>query len=421
MHVSASRFPALNSNTDSIMYNIHRCVLIVLAGTTPSALAQATFTGLGVLPGFTNSYAQHLSADGLTVSGSCSDGQSSIHAFLWKNGVMQDIGIPPGGNYSQGGPLNPDGTILIGEIGPTQRPARWTQATGVLVDLGLPTTANFVTSSVSADGSTIWGYGGSSPITPRVYTWTAATGVQFFALPANSTASYGGDASADGTVVAGSAMISGSMRPVRWVNGVPVPITLPGGFTQGDGIAISADGLVITGSITDTGNVRRVLRWTAAGGVQNLGGTFGGGREINSDGSVIVGWQAPLGWNRAFFWTSATGIVDLETHLLSLGVNLDGWTIEAAQGVSADGRTILGQGTHNGVTEGFLVRLPQACYANCDGSTGTPRLTAGDFQCFINIFAAADSRANCDGSTVAPVLTANDFMCFINKFAGGCS
>jgi hypothetical protein len=61
------------------------------------------------------------------------------------------------------------------------------------------------------------------------------------------------------------------------------------------------------------------------------------------------------------------------------------------------------------------------CYANCDGSTGAPLLTANDFQCFLNKFAAGDSYANCDGSTGVPALTANDFQCYLNKFAAGCS
>ncbi len=60
------------------------------------------------------------------------------------------------------------------------------------------------------------------------------------------------------------------------------------------------------------------------------------------------------------------------------------------------------------------------CYANCDGSAGTPVITANDFQCFIDRFAAGDSYANCDGSTGTPRLTSNDFQCFINKVAGGC-
>ncbi len=62
-----------------------------------------------------------------------------------------------------------------------------------------------------------------------------------------------------------------------------------------------------------------------------------------------------------------------------------------------------------------------ACYANCDGSTATPVLTANDFQCFLNAFASAAPYANCDGSTTSPVLTANDFQCFLNSYAAGCT
>ncbi len=61
-----------------------------------------------------------------------------------------------------------------------------------------------------------------------------------------------------------------------------------------------------------------------------------------------------------------------------------------------------------------------SCYANCDGSSGSPSLTSNDFQCFINAFAAGLASANCDGSTGTPSLTANDFQCFINAFAAGC-
>jgi len=61
-----------------------------------------------------------------------------------------------------------------------------------------------------------------------------------------------------------------------------------------------------------------------------------------------------------------------------------------------------------------------SCYANCDHSTGTPRLTGNDFVCFINAYAGGQSYANCDGSTGTPQLTGNDFVCFINQYATGC-
>lgn len=67
-----------------------------------------------------------------------------------------------------------------------------------------------------------------------------------------------------------------------------------------------------------------------------------------------------------------------------------------------------------------IARFICTCRANCDGSNVAPYLTANDFQCFINKFAAGDAFANCDGSTGTPVLTANDFQCFINSYAAGC-
>lgn len=58
------------------------------------------------------------------------------------------------------------------------------------------------------------------------------------------------------------------------------------------------------------------------------------------------------------------------------------------------------------------------CYANCDLSTAFPKLTANDFMCFINKFAAKDPYANCDGGTS---INAADFACFLNRYAAGCS
>jgi photosystem II stability/assembly factor-like uncharacterized protein len=73
------------------------------------------------------------------------------------------------------------------------------------------------------------------------------------------------------------------------------------------------------------------------------------------------------------------------------------------------------------VTHGRGIYLGDAtvavCYANCDGSTGTQLLTANDFACFLNAYAAGQSYADCDG---VGGLTANDFSCFLNAYAGGC-
>lgn len=59
-----------------------------------------------------------------------------------------------------------------------------------------------------------------------------------------------------------------------------------------------------------------------------------------------------------------------------------------------------------------------ACYPNCDQSSGSPLLTANDFQCFLTSYVNASSYADCDG---VGGLTANDFQCFLTRYTAGCS
>ena len=46
----------------------------------------------------------------------------------------------------------------------------------------------------------------------------------------------------------------------------------------------------------------------------------------------------------------------------NLGVNLNGWQLKYATGVSADGMTIVGYGTNpDGNTEGWIATIPEPC------------------------------------------------------------
>ncbi len=84
-------------------------------------------------------------------------------------------------------------------------------------------------------------------------------------------------------------------------------------------------------------------------------------------------------------------------------------------------RDYISQGDKDGLISRYGAANPCGCYANCDCSSSAPRLTANDFQCFLNSFANGASAANCDQSSSAPVLTANDFQCFLNAYSAGCS
>ena len=77
-------------------------------------------------------------------------------------------------------------------------------------------------------------------------------------------------------------------------------------------------------------------------------------------------------------------------------------TIDGGGGTSTGGTFVLsmtiGQPDAGDLSGGTLVLAggfwaaqaggPVPCYANCDGSTGSPALTANDFQCFVNSYAA---------------------------------
>src|SRR5262249_49095670 len=67
-----------------------------------------------------------------------------------------------------------------------------------------------------------------------------------------------------------------------------------------------------------------------------------------------------------------------------------------------------------------LISNYPTCYPNCDDSTAMPCLNVLDHICYLNRFAAGDTRANCDGSTTPPVLNVQDFGCFLMSFAAGC-
>ncbi|GEM_PF-3391555 len=86
---------------------------------------------------------------------------------------------------------------------------------------------------------------------------------------------------------------------------------------------------------------------------------------INGDGSAIVGYSNFITSLHAFLWTPALGMVDLQTYLPTLGIDLTNWTLTNAIAVSDDGRTIVGRGGYDAVPGpggniglGWVVTIP---------------------------------------------------------------
>ena len=225
-----------------------------------------------------------------------------------------------------------------------------------IVGNAAPHSANAIT----ADGSVVVGKGQINASIPGAFRWSAATG----AVRLDSLAGYA-DAealgvSADGTVIVGASYFGPSgeqAQAVRWVadglGGFTVEALgdLPGGNFMSRAVAVSADGTLVLG-ISESDRGQEAFIWTATGGMQGLGDGTGELRAMSADGSVIVGgsviWDANNGTRSLFQVLTESGIAGLEN-----------WSGMGAIGITADGRTIVGEGTNpDGDQEGWRVVLP---------------------------------------------------------------
>ncbi len=149
--------------------------------------------------------------------------------------------------------------------------------------------------------------------------------------------SWAFDVSADGRTVVGSSQygaigVSSLMQAFVWTKatGQVALGDLNGGQLSSLGQAVSADGSVVVGETEG-----HAFRWTAAGGMEDLGEWFALG--VSADGATLVGYQeVPFVGRVGVRWTRAGGLEDLGS--------LPGNTVDAfLADASADGTTLLGQ------------------------------------------------------------------------------
>ena len=316
-------------------------------------------------------------------------------SVVWVDGVISNLQVPAG---AMG--VSADGSVITGTgfVGPDFGAFRWEATPGCNPEIPGNTCATLLdfgrAGGISDDGAVI---GGSSAFPRIAVHWEAGVTTVLGHMTGSEgvfTRSEVSAVSGDGSTLVGGAEIIEGVRFEAFrsitregcttfpavenpcMESLGVLFEGPGSFDFSAALGVSEDGSVIVGS-SDGGP----FRWTEAEGLVRLGrvgvgGRTLGGRATSADGSVIVGGSfrnfREDGSNLAFIWTEADGLRRLrDVLILDFGLNLSGWTLDTANGISADGNVIVGTGTNPaGETEAWIVDLsPVAPFAVIEPGT----------------------------------------------------
>jgi len=347
---------------------------LAVAGSVASA---QTFSGLGLPLLGTESKARDVCDSGVVVGMGFippdnGDPATGYRALCWTGAGLQNLGTLGGGPYwfssSQG--VSADGSVVVGGSSSAdgQRAFRWTSAGG-MVSLGtLPKNTSSSAHGVSSNGLVVVGKSTHPRNGDRAFRWTSTGGMASLGTLRHGSYSEAWAVSGDGSVVAGLSGSGNGDRAFRWTSSGMKDLgpALSRNNTRGD---ISSNGSVVVGttgiSYSDPITSDRACRWTVTsmlvlGTLQPGWGSWATG--VNWDGSMVVGSSgselAPGNARRAFFWTPALGMVDLNTYLPAIGIHLNGWTLVEADAISDDGTIIVGYGLNpDSQPEAWVVHL----------------------------------------------------------------
>lgn len=343
-------------------------IAVILLAASPANAA--SFQGLGDLSGGDfESIASDVSADGSVVVG-YGTSASGKEAFRWEDDIMAGLGDLSGGSFeSSASSVSADGSVVVGRGTPASdgmEAFRWED--GIMMGLG---NLSNQASGVSADGSVVVGRGSIDLFSIQPFRWEDGT-MTMLDLGANALGrKFEGCAfnvSADGSVIVGErfhAMIAGYKEAFRYENDSDTMMCLgyPPGSTASWAFGVSADGSTVVGA--GMSSHTEAFHW-ADGVMTGLGDLPGGGLsswaiDVSADGSVVVGYGSTDLGTEAFLWDAHNGMQNLKDLLESAyGLNLTGWTLSFASGITPDGLTIVGGGINSdGNTEAWIAEIPE--------------------------------------------------------------
>jgi probable HAF family extracellular repeat protein len=411
-----------NSDNGSGIVRGWPLAVLMLSGVASAHAGEPFFMGIGDLAGGGfNSRASDISSDGSVVAGHGSTA-AGLEALRWTLAAgAQSIGDLPGGGTSGSAlAISHDGTVIVGH-GETATAAmqafRWTDGGGI-VGLGFLSTPQSIARGASLDGSIVVGQSGFPE--PKLggtlpFRWTMERGmVSLDSLPGGTTEGVAHDVSADGSVVVGYSSSANGIEAFRWTDpaagggGMVGLGDLDGGGSSSAAFAVSADGSVVVGQ-GFPGSLGHAFRWTQDEGMIDLGTLPAANPtsiafDVSDDGAIVVG-EASSSLSflalSAFIWSKRDGMQDLHDVLADLELDIAGWILAGATGVSADGRTIVGWGLNPlGQSEGWIAHLGEPL--NPADLTGDGIVDAADLAELLAQWGVCDKGAPCTADIAPP-------------------
>jgi uncharacterized membrane protein len=279
--------------------------------------------------------------------------------FRWSAGTGVEM-LPLGGHaLGSAVAISADGAVIAGGVQPSfaspSRAAAWgPEGLQVLGPLGESSFAW----DVSDDGSVVVGERGPTGAAVQGTRWLNGVELGLGPVPGATTSSARHVAD-DGGRTVGWARVGGVNALVAWApSGVPQVLFPPGGLSVVEVTAINPAATAAVGALTDQVPFDEdyvPFLWREGAGFTLLGELGlpadydrSTAFDVSDDGSVVVGalqssvisngFPPPI----AFRWTEAEGTVDLEQLLVSTGADPLG--LYTATAVSGDGRRILATG-----------------------------------------------------------------------------
>lgn len=338
--------------------------LFLASGTFATAADPVAFRGLGFMTdtdGF--SQANGISADGTTVVGASTTEDSWLWSYRWteSSGMVALPKTSPGDvPQSQAHSVSANGGIIIGLeynfLSTGTKGYRWTSSGGVVL---LPYLAGFpdnnfgTAEAISADGSVVAGSG------PTPFRWTESGGTQTIPLLGSDDFGFAHGISSDGSIIVGSSGFS-NPQAYRWSEQTGTQGLIIPGADWSDAMGICGNGSTIVGVFGQTASsTQSAFAWTELGvlsltSLSMAEGTFTSVIAASETGMWAVGESD----GKATLWNTTTGAVwDLNVVIAGQS-DFDGWQLQNATGISADGKKIVGNGMNeNGHLEAWMIDL----------------------------------------------------------------